>query len=68
MNNLCRKDKSAKAPLARSISTIDGSELPGKDKKDVKAPGDQPKMKEKDKLIQEEKAEKGKVREIPKTP
>lgn len=64
---MCRKDKSAKAPLARSISIIDGSELPGKDKKDVKAPGDQPKMKEKDKLIQEEKAEKGKVREFPKT-
>lgn len=57
-----RKDKSAKAPLARSISTIDGSELPGKDKKDVKALGDQPKMKEKDKLIQEEKAEKGQVK------
>ncbi|XP_061183962.1 multidrug resistance-associated protein 1-like isoform X1 [Saccostrea echinata] len=55
-----RKDKSEKPPLARSISTIDGSEL--KDKKDGKTKGDAPKIKEKDKLIQEEKAEKGTVK------
>ncbi|XP_056010332.1 multidrug resistance-associated protein 1-like isoform X2 [Ostrea edulis] len=55
-----RRDKKEKPPLARSISTIDGSEL--KDKKDVKSLGDEPKVKDKDKLIQEEKAEKGTVK------
>nr|XP_022323792.1 multidrug resistance-associated protein 1-like isoform X1 [Crassostrea virginica]XP_022323793.1 multidrug resistance-associated protein 1-like isoform X1 [Crassostrea virginica]XP_022323794.1 multidrug resistance-associated protein 1-like isoform X1 [Crassostrea virginica] len=54
-----RKDKSEKPPLARSISTIDGSELKG----DGKKPGEPAaKIKDKDKLIQEEKAEKGTVK------
>lgn len=53
-----RKDKSEKPPLARSISTIDGSELKG----DGKKPGEPAaKIKDKDKLIKEEKAEKGTV-------